>query len=572
MWGFSFKYGGIYRALIPLLLLVGLFQSHHLLAQVSSQKGWFEADYDYGCEGLTITITHTRSGAGALFYGFEGDPNNPVGGTSFEGSFNEGNTATHTYNGDGTFYVVVVDQSGSGSDADRTDVLEITVIRTISPSVEIYSCSSNTLQLIFNPANDPYDSYFVDFGDGNSIATDGNTPISHSYANSGLYDIILQGRFNNGLSCSGYEYNNFLAYDQPATPILNDIIAESETSITLEYEPLDAAFNYTLQMDEGSGFQDYVDLDPSINPQSITLTDASFNTRTEFYGFRIVAEDECQTSSVESEAGYSIAFDIVDQAVSNTFDITFSWQTTSQNFSNINLLRDGSILQSFNVEQSSGETINFNNCTGLGEFSMTSIINGVTSTSINRTPFETSPPTLTAPSQPSVELAGSTIELNFPSTDFPLGEYVLYRKDITDDFNEIFSTSANSHTDTTIPGGTAQVCYKLAYRDECGNISELSDEVCIVLSSSLSIPNAFSPNGDGINDVFKINDGIYPNFSFMIFNRWGSLIFNTTDPSLGWDGSYEGQPANGGTYHYQISFQNADNLRITKTGSFVLIR
>ena len=202
---------------------------------------------------------------------------------------------------------------------------------------------------------------------------------------------------------------------------------------------------------------------------------------------------------------------------------------------------------------------------------MTSTINGITSTSLSLTPYQTAP-TLTAPSAPVAELNGVVIDIDFPATQFPLGEYVLYRKDITSAFNEVFSSTANNHTDTTIPPGTSQVCYKLAYRDQCGNMSELSDEICIVLSTTLGIPNAFSPNGDGINDLFKINDGIYANFNLKIFNRWGSMVFNSTDPSQGWDGQFEGQPANGGTYLYQISFQNADNLLITKTGSFVLIR
>lgn len=68
--------------------------------------------------------------------------------------------------------------------------------------------------------------------------------------------------------------------------------------------------------------------------------------------------------------------------------------------------------------------------------------------------------------------------------------------------------------------------------------------------SSLLMPNAFSPNGDGINDIYKPKDG-YRNieeFHAYIYNRWGQKLYEWTDPATGWDGTYRGKPVKEGVY------------------------
>jgi len=71
------------------------------------------------------------------------------------------------------------------------------------------------------------------------------------------------------------------------------------------------------------------------------------------------------------------------------------------------------------------------------------------------------------------------------------------------------------------------------------------------------IPNAFTPNGDGLNDTF----GAIPKYDYInkyhisIFNRWGQLIFETSDISTGWDGTYQGTPCLLGTYVYRIDYE-----------------
>ena len=78
----------------------------------------------------------------------------------------------------------------------------------------------------------------------------------------------------------------------------------------------------------------------------------------------------------------------------------------------------------------------------------------------------------------------------------------------------------------------------------------------------LTIPNAFTPNGDGVNDTWQIeNIHMYPGAQIQIFNRWGQILW-VGDPSTEWDGTYEQNPVPTGTYIYVINLYNGDEPRI----------
>ena len=62
------------------------------------------------------------------------------------------------------------------------------------------------------------------------------------------------------------------------------------------------------------------------------------------------------------------------------------------------------------------------------------------------------------------------------------------------------------------------------------------------------MPTGFTPNNDGVNDIFKANGIDVKDFSLMVFNRWGEKIFQTQDIDIGWDGTYKGTPAPFGMY------------------------
>jgi gliding motility-associated-like protein len=89
----------------------------------------------------------------------------------------------------------------------------------------------------------------------------------------------------------------------------------------------------------------------------------------------------------------------------------------------------------------------------------------------------------------------------------------------------------------TVDNGTCKATDSLIVTAEC---------------SSVYVPTAFSPNDDGLNDIFKAFGMDIKNFKLEIFNRWGEKIFETQDINLGWDGNYRGSKAPQGIYVWQL--------------------
>lgn len=89
----------------------------------------------------------------------------------------------------------------------------------------------------------------------------------------------------------------------------------------------------------------------------------------------------------------------------------------------------------------------------------------------------------------------------------------------------------------------------------------------------LTVPDAFSPNGDGRNDVFRIiSKGNQQVKQFIIVNRWGQRVFQTTNQTQGWDGRMNGVPQEVGTYNYYIRYTCTDGRTLEKKGDVTLIR
>lgn len=81
-----------------------------------------------------------------------------------------------------------------------------------------------------------------------------------------------------------------------------------------------------------------------------------------------------------------------------------------------------------------------------------------------------------------------------------------------------------------------------------------------IANSLLEMPNAFSPNGDGINDIYKAksNHRSIVEFHAYIFNRWGQKIYDWTDIDGGWDGTWHGKQVKDGTYYVLVKARGAD--------------
>ena len=130
-------------------------------------------------------------------------------------------------------------------------------------------------------------------------------------------------------------------------------------------------------------------------------------------------------------------------------------------------------------------------------------------------------------------------------------------------------------TIATIPKNIGQQFYKLNIQDSYGCKSAAMVAVHIFQTETgFFVPSGFTPNNDGKNDIIRpILLGIKQLDHFMIFNRWGQLIYNTQTPGQGWDGLLHGQlQPSGSTYIYKVSGRDYNDKKIEKSGTIVLIR
>jgi gliding motility-associated-like protein len=88
------------------------------------------------------------------------------------------------------------------------------------------------------------------------------------------------------------------------------------------------------------------------------------------------------------------------------------------------------------------------------------------------------------------------------------------------------------------------------------------------------VPNSFTPNGDGTNDLFQIF-GNFRSLKFVeiqVFNRWGEVVFKSNDLNFAWDGSYKGSLQEPGMFVWQLNLTFIDGHDLSKKGSLTMIR
>lgn len=119
-----------------------------------------------------------------------------------------------------------------------------------------------------------------------------------------------------------------------------------------------------------------------------------------------------------------------------------------------------------------------------------------------------------------------------------------------------------------------KVYYTLNYNDTMGCFSnQIYYEICIIESYTFDVPSAFTPDGDGFNDIVYVRGhGIKNLLEFKIFNRWGELVFESSNLAHGWDGFHKTKEQGMETYIYKATVEFYNGTTDSKGGSITLIR
>ncbi|MDX2414733.1 MAG: gliding motility-associated C-terminal domain-containing protein [Bacteroidales bacterium] len=141
-----------------------------------------------------------------------------------------------------------------------------------------------------------------------------------------------------------------------------------------------------------------------------------------------------------------------------------------------------------------------------------------------------------------------------------IGYYIYYKGNFGDDLSlliDIDNRDIMEYKHDNL-GDLVSGCYAISAYDLNGNVSPRSLIICVDSCNYYEIPNVFTPNSDGKNDLLLAKTtGLIDKVEFKLFNRTGILVFSTDDPDLNWNGTYKGKLVGPGVYFYQCDvFEN----------------
>jgi gliding motility-associated-like protein len=541
-----------YTAFIVLLLTIPFAD---LLGQSSTSLGGrFEADFVKGCAPLTININEIDGLDPDLtrVYDYEyvaGGPVDPV------------NLTTHTYTTPGEYMILQVIQNIT----PRTDTLYVEVLEPLQPEFTISNCEANGI--FIDITDGYYDRFVIDYGDGSGQDTVTATTLSHIFAGQGIYDITVQGLFDDAATNCGVGTQTITTINSLQAGQLDRVEVLDASSIEVGFSNLNPNIQYRLEVAQ-NGATNFVE-ETLLDHTTANYTVSGLDTRNNYYCFRITAVNPCdERRNLSSGTICSLILNVTAENQQNQLD----WITNNGNIATYAVNKNGNLLTNITNPNTISLTDPDVVCqeTYLYQLTATASAGGVSiseAQSVTALSTDISPPIVA----PAISVSGAALALTWADSVADL--YYIQRAEAGGGFVKIDSVTTNTYTDNQV-NPDVEYCYIITYQDACGNESEDSEPQCLEVPSQVTIyfPTAFTPNGDGLNDVFMGKSDLVNTVEIKIFNRWGELIFISNSLDEGWNGIFRGQTAQEGTYVYRAEFTDHLNNQLSQFGSFLLLR
>lgn len=172
------------------------------------------------------------------------------------------------------------------------------------------------------------------------------------------------------------------------------------------------------------------------------------------------------------------------------------------------------------------------------------------------------------PEKADITTASAPLEVVFASNaNVPVAEF--YEWQIVKDNSLLFTRNDQDLRFTFTEAGTYRVKLTVSNSDNCMDSTSVNIKI---VESKIEVPRVFTPNGDGINEEFRVAYKSIVEFRCWVYNRWQQKIYFWTDPQKGWDGKINGRPASEGAYFYVIEAVGSDGEKYNLKGNINLLR
>lgn len=627
------------------LSLIAIIVINSANAQYLSQKGFFQADFIKGCEGLTVTIDTVLNSGAPITCFYQNACNVDWGDGTTSSSATAPPRPTHTYIESGIYEILVFFSNEAGF-----DTLQIEVNESIPPDYNVYACTGR--RVFVDITDTDYDRYLIDDGLGSVADTvdQGGGGIIIDYSgNPGAQTISVAGLENGGPpNCpTNSETLTPLTALPPGT--INSIEVISDSEIVLDYSLANNVL-YQLQISPNGG-NSYSPV-KNITPDFVTDTVRNLNTTDNYYCFRIATVNSCDNTIDNLSSPVICSINLSLETLDGSNRLTWETSPPGQNF---DILRDDLASPLASASANADTYLDFEIVCET-EYCYTIVGNypgGITSTSLPvcGTTFSTVPPDSIR--NISTRVTGNGINLSWVAPASNL-TYDVFKKQGSD--ASLLGSSDTTFINLTNLDPGTQHCFEINSRDECGNEtfgsilgctilltgsidkednitlnwtayqgwengvsryivqknypqgggqninvteatfsetdnsnnqvieytiiavpndnlnSSISNTVRIVKQNNIYFPSAFTPDGDGLNDVFQINGRFIVDFELSIFNRWGELVYYSKDLDSGWSGELNNTELPEGTYIFRAEVKDLSGRQIERDGAIMLLR
>lgn len=462
---------------------------------------------------------------------------------SWEWDFGDGNTSTlqhpvHSYTSAGTYTVRLIGKNTQPfciPIIPDTTYLTVTILPgiTLASSISNVSCnglSNGSITVQASNGGAPY-SYSWSNGETSNIA---------SNLNAGLYNVIV----TDNLGCTAtWSFNITQPLPLQLTTSQGTSICSGNTVI-ISANATGGSGNINYLWSNGS-----VVATQNVSPQTTTT-------------YSITATDNCETITLELEiAVYNspiVTIEASDSSGCAPLCIQLSAQTTS-------IIND----YQWNLGDGSNSSQNspYHCFTSPGSYDITLLVtdkNGCTASITNEKMIRVFPQATAAFSSSSIH---EMIYKNISFTNFSTNA-----SNWLWDFGN--GTTSNSQHPTYSYDSPGNFTVKLIATNEFGCNDSTFENITIVPELTFYAPNAFTPNNDGRNDLFSPQGTGFKldSYKLMIFDRWGNLIFETTDYQKGWNGNVNETPAQIDTYVWEVEYRDLLDIKHIHVGAINLIK